>query len=143
MYSLQLILGRPVVKTDVVYETQALESATGTVYTATVTFPDYDPAASHRGQPAPSLKQARARAPLAAAWPTPVRRPAAAKPLNVAAAVAATRQRRKPAAARLHGTPAAPAALPATSPRHSARRQLPGGRHAADQCVRMCECMSV
>lgn len=54
MRTLQILLGRPVLKTDIVYTTEAV----GTEFHSTVTFPQYDPSASHRGTPAPSGKQA-------------------------------------------------------------------------------------
>lgn len=62
MRSMQLILGRPVLKTDVVYTTQSTESAQGTKYTCTVTLPQYDASANYRGQAAESAKLAETKA---------------------------------------------------------------------------------
>eukprot|EP00429_Kryptoperidinium_foliaceum_P055674 CAMPEP_0176102154 /NCGR_PEP_ID=MMETSP0120_2-20121206/51239_1 /TAXON_ID=160619 /ORGANISM="Kryptoperidinium foliaceum, Strain CCMP 1326" /LENGTH=371 /DNA_ID=CAMNT_0017436211 /DNA_START=1 /DNA_END=1116 /DNA_ORIENTATION=+ len=62
MHSLQLLLGRPVLKTDIVYDVQPVQSLEGQAYQATVRFPEFDPSAVHQGDPAANQKQAQMNA---------------------------------------------------------------------------------
>mmetsp|Transcript_86213 Transcript_86213/g.248946 ORF Transcript_86213/g.248946 Transcript_86213/m.248946 type:complete len:365 (-) Transcript_86213:219-1313(-) len=62
MHSLQLLLGRPVLKTDIIYDVEPVHSSEGQGFQATVRFPDFDPSAVHQGAPAASQKQAQMNA---------------------------------------------------------------------------------